>query len=312
MNSPTVSVVMSVYNGADTLARTLQSILDQQGCDFEFIVVNDGSTDGSADILDDWAARDDRLRVIHQQNTGLTRALIIGCAEAQGEFIARQDCGDISLPGRLVSQSAMLQAHPDGVLVACGTRFTAPDGEYLSDVTRPGKTLQEGLAVLDVKGIKGPPHHGGTMFRKATYAAVGGYRAPFVVAQDIDLWLRLSEQGRLIGQADVFYVADMHPGSISNRRRLEQFRLATLAIECAVSRRKGDGDQALIAASRLAPEPSENTGRPISASHEKARLFYFAGSCLLRTDKIAAKRYFRRALSERPFHFRSLVRYFLG
>ena len=77
---PDVSVVMSVYNGAAALRTTLDSVLAQDDCDFEFVVVNDGSTDDSGSILDAYAARDLRLRVIHQANTGLTPAVIRGCA----------------------------------------------------------------------------------------------------------------------------------------------------------------------------------------------------------------------------------------
>ena len=92
---------MSVYNGASNLAATMDSILSQEGVEFEFIVVNDGSTDATGEILDDYARRDNRVRVIHQENTGLTRALIRGCAAASGEFIARQDAGDVSLRGKI-------------------------------------------------------------------------------------------------------------------------------------------------------------------------------------------------------------------
>ena len=98
---PEVSIVMSVYNGACYLRAAVESVLDQQGVSFEFVVVDDGSTDESGAILDEYATRDPRLRVIHQQNTGLTQALIRGCSEARGEFIARQDADDVSLPGRL-------------------------------------------------------------------------------------------------------------------------------------------------------------------------------------------------------------------
>src|SRR5262249_52832345 len=106
---PEVSVVMSVYNGASHLAATLDSVLSQEGVELEFIVVNDGSTDKAGEILDDYARRDGRVRVIHQQHTGLTYALIRGCAAATGEFIARQDAGDVSLAGRLALQSGVFR-----------------------------------------------------------------------------------------------------------------------------------------------------------------------------------------------------------
>src|SRR3569623_742811 len=108
MRDPQVSVVMGVYNGAAALPATMRSVLDQEGCALEIIVVDDGSSDDTPRLLDEWAARDARLRVIHQANTGLTGALIRGCGEVRGEFIARQDCGDRSLPGRLRSQAALL------------------------------------------------------------------------------------------------------------------------------------------------------------------------------------------------------------
>src|SRR6187455_3363395 len=102
--TPLVSVVMSVYNGAKCLRDSVQSVLAQEGVDFEFIIVDDGSTDASGSLLSEFAESDSRVRVIHQHNRGLTRALIQGCAAARGPFIARQDCGDLSLPGRLAAE----------------------------------------------------------------------------------------------------------------------------------------------------------------------------------------------------------------
>src|SRR5215471_8330953 len=128
---PEVSIVMSVYNGASRLAATLDSILTQEGVALEFIVVNDGSTDTSGRILNDYASRDSRVRVIHQGNTGLTRALIRGCDAARGEFIARQDAGDTSLPARLKSQVDVLRKQQDCVLVSCWTDVVGPKGEFL-------------------------------------------------------------------------------------------------------------------------------------------------------------------------------------
>ena len=94
---------MSVYNGATELSVTIDSVLTQDGVGLEFIIVNDGSTDATGSLLDDYARRDARVRVIHQENKGLTASLIRGCAAANGEFIARQDVGDISLGGTVGS-----------------------------------------------------------------------------------------------------------------------------------------------------------------------------------------------------------------
>ena len=90
---PLISVVMSVFNDAQHVATALDSVLSQEAVDLEFIVIDDGSTDGTGQILDGYAARDPRLRVIHQENSGLTRSLIRGCNQARGKYIARQDGG---------------------------------------------------------------------------------------------------------------------------------------------------------------------------------------------------------------------------
>ena len=133
---------MSVYNGASDLPITIDSILSQEGVEFEFIVVNDGSSDKSGQILNEYAQRDGRLRIIHQENTGLTRALIRGCDVARGEFIARQDAGDVSLAGRLKSQVALLREYGDCVLVSCWTEFIGPHGEFLYSSAGHRRSIQ--------------------------------------------------------------------------------------------------------------------------------------------------------------------------
>ena len=308
MSAPLVSVVMSVYNGADTLPETLRSVLEQTGCDFELIVVDDGSTDGSGDMLDRWSARDSRLRILHQENTGLTRALIRGCAAARGELIARQDAGDRSLPGRLAVQHRYLSAHPDTVLVSCGTRFSGPDGETLYEVTRAGEELSEGLARLDVNRITSTPHHGATMFRRDAYGAAGGDRETFWAAQDLDLWLRLAELGGCWGLSPILYEARLEPNSISMCRRDEQFRAAALAIECALHRRNGQDESTLLAAGYT----QGGLGPASQARQRKSDFYYFVGSCLRKRSPEAARRYFDLALKENPLFLRAMLRRYLG
>lgn len=304
---PQVSVVMGVFNGGSELGPTLESILSQQGCDLEFIVVDDGSTDETPRILAACAADDPRLRVITQANTGLTRALARGCAEARGDFIARQDCGDRSLPGRLARQVALLQQRPDAVMVASGARFLGPAGEPLFVSTREAGELHQGLAKLDVDAIQGPPHHGATMFRRLAYERAGGYRAAFTVAQDIDLWLRLWEIGACMGDPEILYEATMQAGSISARRRSDQFRMCTLAIACANERRQGRSDADL-----LDTPPAAAARRPVGPRVERARFFYFVGACLRRSDPRGARAYFWRAFRENPLMVKALVRLITG
>lgn len=302
MNTPEVSVVMSVHNGAEHLEQTLRSVLTQEGCEFEFVVVDDGSTDDTGRILDEWAARDERLRVIHQENTGLTRALIRGCAEARGEFIARQDAGDVSLPGRLKEQSHFLRSHPEIVVVASAVRFIAPGNEWLFDV-EPPEIIQ---ISPDIKNIK-VPSLVGTLFRRDAYIQVGGFRREFYVAQDVDLWLRLIELGPCRGTKMLHYQAMMTIGGISSRRRPEQIQAAVIAIECAKRRRSLQSELELLDAFTMMAVPRHNQTR-----WKQASFYYFIAACLHKHNANAAHGYFGQAVRLNPFHVKALFRWFVG
>ena len=166
---PKVSVVMSVYNGACYLRAAVESILSQQGVVFEFVVVNDGSTDSSGTILDEYALQDPRLRVIHQNNTGLTRALIRGCGEARGEFIARQDADDVSLPGRLASLANLLSRDDRLAFVSSHVHVMDPDGESCSLThTRPPIRRQLRRALAFAENPARLAAYGSVMFRANT------------------------------------------------------------------------------------------------------------------------------------------------
>ncbi len=307
MTDPDVSVVMSVFNGAETLAETLESVLSQEGVALELVVVNDGSTDASGSILDDYARRDARVRVIHQENTGLTRALIRGCATARGRYIARQDAGgDVSLPGRLKRQLAILDQDPAISMTSCGTRFVGPAGELLYEVRQQGEELQRVLGQTTPSGLRGPSHHGSTLFRRALYEAVGGYRPEFRVAQDLDLWTRLAEQGRCVATREVLYQAVWALDSISHLRRRHQ-EVATKAVfECRERRRRGESEQPVL--ERLGREFAQPSGGRTPRGLSKARFDYFLGSLLATRDPAAARRYLRQAVAAWPWHLKAWVK----
>jgi glycosyltransferase involved in cell wall biosynthesis len=296
---PEVSVVMSVYNGAPHLAATLDSILLQEGVELEFVVVNDGSRDKSAQILDEYAQRDSRLCIIHQENTGLTRALIRGCDAARGEFIARQDVGDLSLPGRLARQRVIFDAEPAVVMVSCATRFVGPADEELFTVARSREELEEGLRQLTIGKVRGPSCHGSAMFRRSTYVKVGGYRAAFPVAQDLDLWMRLSEVGRCFAMPEVLFQVKLAPGSISATRRDEQFQATHAILACAAARRAGKSEaedlsrwQRELAGLRARAAG----GRVRSTDREHARFYYFIARTLRRRRPDLSQLYYWKSI----------------
>jgi len=162
--TPEVSVVMGVFNDERYLRASLQSVLAQEGVDFEFIIVDDGSVDGTADILAEFARCDARLRVFTRPNEGLTRALIWGCEQARGCFIARQDADDLSMPGRLVAQAELLRADKELSFVSSWAEMMGPDDEPLMLHTRPGTAIE--ATELLMRRRSGPPGHGSVMMRR--------------------------------------------------------------------------------------------------------------------------------------------------
>lgn len=298
-------MVMAVFNGESVLVETLESVLAQEGVDFEFVVVNDGSTDGTSSILDKYSANDGRLKVINQTNVGLTRSLIRGCAEASGEFIARQDAGDVSLQGRLRTEYDALNGNPGAALVSCGTRFVGPDGETIREVVLSEKEANFGLRGRNLAEMCGPSSHGSTMFRRAVYDKVGGYRWQFGVAQDLDLWTRLIEQGEHITVPEILCTARLTPDGISNTKRKLQLDAAAVILECIERRKCGRDDEDLLGKLHGLDIANRNGSLRI----QSARFFYFLGSSVAAENQNKARAYFLKSLRNNPLHIKAAFRY---
>lgn len=301
---PQISVVMGVYNGAEALPDTIDSVLSQEDVSLELIIVDDGSTDDTAQLLQRYERLDSRIRIIQQKHGGLTKALVTGCAAARGAFIARQDVGDVSLPGRLKQQLGLAQSRTDVGFVSCGTRFVGPLRELLYDAVplSPDQTAE--LLTLDLDRIKGPSMHGCTMFSRNKYIEVGGYRSAFYFAQDLDLWIRLAENGKHLAITEVLYQASLTLGSITSRYRKQQLETARLILESAHQRRSGKSDEDVLRrAAHVRPNKSSTSNRRI-----KADALYFIGACLRQQRNPSATHYFQRALLTNPFHLKSAVR----
>jgi glycosyltransferase involved in cell wall biosynthesis len=304
-----VSVVMGVCNGERGLARTLDSVLAQEGCDFEFIVVDDGSTDGTAAMLQARSAHDSRLRVIRQANAGLTRALIAGCAAAQGRYIARIDAADVAMPGRLAKQAALLDANPGLAFVSCATRFVDADGDLLYEVQGRARAIAP-TNIIDLTQphgvIDGPTSHASVMFRRSACESAGGYRAEFYFGQDWDLWYRLAQAGMFQMLGEVLVTMYVAPGDISMKWRSVQEQYAQLSLECLRRRMRGEPETDLLA--RAAALGAQR--RPAASSrNQAAAAAYFIGECLRRNGNAAkAAAHFRSALQSNPLHLKAWVR----
>ena len=301
--SPLVSVVIGVHNGGADLEPTLHSVLSQQKVDFEVIVVDDGSSDETADVLDRLAAIESRLRVFHQpSNAGLTKALIRGCQEARGKFIARQDIGDISLPGRMSAQVKFLEQHPDVVLSSCWARIVGPKQEYLG-ANCPSDSPAAATQKL-LNGLAGVTHHGAVMFRADAYHSADGYRTEFYFAQDLDLWYRLLQFGQLAFLPAVLYQIQITPQCLSSRYRDQQIALAAIIRQLAKCGRHGANEaELLVQAAEIRPEHCKVAKTVDTASGD-----YWIASMLIKQCDLRALRYLVGAIRQKPL----LVKAWLG
>lgn len=236
MNHPLVSVVMSVYNGEKHLRESVDSILNQTFIDFEFIIVNDGSTDGTRAILESY--RDERFVLVHQENSGLTKALNAGIVLVKGKYIARQDADDISKPDRLEKQVAFMEARPAVGLLGSRFEFINEKGEVTRQSMLPtdNEVLQERLVRTNQFC------HASTLIRREALDKVGGYREFFRYAQDYDLWLRIAEQCEIANLPDMLVQYRELEEAISSEKILLQSRYAWAAAELAQQRRASGSD----------------------------------------------------------------------
>ncbi len=230
--TPRVSVVMAVYNGERYLRGAVDSILAQTLSDLEFIIVDDGSTDETARILDAYA--DPRIvRLRNETNIGLTRSLNRGLAAARGTYIARQDADDVSLRDRLARQAAFLEANSACGVVGSTTLWTDDEGSEIQLWRQPldNDDLQHTLVRYC------PLIHGSTMYRLSAAQEIGGYNEALRTGQDYDFWLRMSETWDMACLPEVLYHYRWHPAMASQARQPEQARNATAARREALRRR---------------------------------------------------------------------------
>jgi glycosyltransferase involved in cell wall biosynthesis len=297
---------MATYNDERYLPASVESILSQEGANLEFVIVDDGSKDTSARMLKQYEGKDARIRLIRQDNAGLTAALIRGCQLTQGTYIARHDADDLSLPGRLRLQCEYLAERPSVALVGCWTRYIGPEGEPLFELSsEEGPTeVTRRLRSPHLEDLKGLFGHGSAMFRRTDYIRAGGYRREFYFAQDLDLWLRLTDLGQMALAPAYLYAARVSPYSITGHFRDRQTRTARLILELAqVRARGGDESELLRKAAIIRPSPSGTRPHALGTAGGN----YFIGKCLLDRRDPRAVRYLLRALRLHPIHLRALA-----
>lgn len=189
---PTVSVVMSVYNGRQYLDEAVQSVLSQTFSDFEFIIIDDCSSDGSLELLLEIASKDSRIKLISNEvNLGLTKSLNKAIGYAEGMFIARMDADDICFPTRLERQVECFYRYSDIDIIYCDTVYIDKDSNVICKSWRP-KKVDIVLSCLESHNFIPHPT---VMFKKSTFSLLGGYNEECRTGQDLELWLRMKDEG---------------------------------------------------------------------------------------------------------------------
>jgi glycosyltransferase involved in cell wall biosynthesis len=195
MAIPRLSVLMPVYNGQRYLHEAVDSILNQTFRDFEFIAVDDGSTDQSRQILEQYAKQDPRVRVISRPNTGIVGALNDALRASQADLLARMDADDVALPNRFQVQLDYLDQHPEIVMLGSRVIMIDADGWPIGDMVSVGHGDQNIEAAL--LGGGWPIVHPTVILRRKPVEEVGGYHEGTFPNEDHDLFLRLGEIGKL-------------------------------------------------------------------------------------------------------------------
>ncbi len=219
---PLVSVVMSVYNGEQYLREAIDSILSQTFTDFEFIIINDGSTDGTLKIIKSY--KDPRIVLISRENRGLVSSLNEGIEKARGKYVARQDADDVSLPERLKKQLEYLRTNTKCGVVGSRIREINETGKPYYRVVLsnelPNKSLEMALYYCN------PLAHGTVLMRTDVVRSLGGYRKQYWPAEDYDLWVRAARVNRIAVIDEVLYLYRFNEQGISLSNTAKQNSIA--------------------------------------------------------------------------------------
>jgi glycosyltransferase involved in cell wall biosynthesis len=235
-----VSVIMPIYNGQPFVREAVGSVLAQTHRDLELVTVDDGSTDDTLSVLQEFAAADSRVRVVSQPNGGIAAARNRALQEARAEWVVNLDHDDVMLPNRIERQLAFIGMHPDVKVFSCRAYYVNAEGRIF------GKTKCEPIttrAAFERYFATNQPigiNQSAAALHRPTILEVGGYRSQFDAVEDLDLWNRVAERGHVVLQQDELLMKyRIHGSSVTASRTRQSWQKSAWAIACMEARRAG-------------------------------------------------------------------------
>ena len=294
LDNPKISAIMSVYNGEKYLREAIESILNQTFTDFEFIIVNDGSTDNSLEIIKSYD--DERIKIINnEQNIGLTKSLNKALKQARGEYIARQDADDVSLPNRFEEQMKYFDKHPEVALLGTSVSYIDENGKITGKYSvLANPRIHNFLKDNQFK-------HGSTMFRKEIVNKLGGYNELFKYSQDYELWLRITEHFEVAGIAQILYKSRSHNKKIGFTNRDESTLYRLIAMRLA----KNELDDEIL---KVIKDEGVKSLYPHLSKNEKVMLHNaIAGVYIYNNKQKQARAEYKKIFTLNPFDVKSIA-----
>ncbi len=267
MKNPVISVVMVACNVERFLAEAIESVLRQTFIDFEFIIVDFGSTDNSKSTISSYAAKDSRLKFHEIPHCGLAEARNASCSLAQGEYIAVMDADDISLPNRLLAEVDFMEQHPEVGVVGGATEWIDATGKGWGIHDCPTEDREIKSAFADHH----PFFHPTLLIRRQAFELVGGYRSAFAPAEDYDLTMRISEHYGCANLKQVVLQYRIHAYQLSQQKRRQQ-TMGKLGAQAAASARKGGNPDPLNAIAEITPAVLGRLGVPYATQQREVAL----------------------------------------
>ena len=262
--APAVSVVTVILDARRFLAEAIESILSQTFRDFEYVIVDFGSTDDSPKLALKYAAEDSRIKFHRIEPCSLTQARNAACSIAQGRYIAIMDADDVSLPDRLALQVEFMDEHPEIALLGALADSIRADGQPFD--FRLHQPPSEHDEIRTALKDHCPFCASTAFFRREAFTAVGGYRVALWQSEDLDLWLRIAERFRCAALQQVVLKYRFHSQQLSLRKQREQ-GLCALAVKASARLREEGKWDPLDTASEITPELLTKMGVPLTVQH---------------------------------------------